>query len=98
MQEFFSFNFPLREYFFVIRPPPKKFSNGPSLRKVMAGVGGDFLRCIDYFLLTFSLYEFFRSGHEYFFGITWGACEFVFDQFPLVRIFVFLYFAHPHAT
>ena len=67
----------------------------------MAGVGGgkgDFLRCIDYFLLTFSLYEFFRSGYEYFFRITWGACEFVFDQFPLVRIFVFLYFARPHAT
>ena len=61
------------------------------LYKVMAGVGGgkgDFLRYIDYFLLTFSLYEFFRSGHEYFFRITWGACEFVFVQFPLVRIFV----------
>ena len=58
----------------------------------MTGVGGgkgDFLRCIDYFLLTFSLYEFFRSGHEYFFRITWGACEFVFDQFPLVRILFF---------
>ena len=80
-KNFFSFNFPLREYYFVIRPSPNKFSNGPSLRKVMAGMGGgggggkgDFLRCIDYFLLTFSLYEFFRSGHEYFFRITWGAC------------------------
>ena len=40
MQEFFSFNFPLREYFFELRPPPNKFSNGPSLRKVMAGMGG----------------------------------------------------------
>ena len=45
MQEFnfnfnFSFNFPLREYFFVIRPSPNKFSNGPSLRKVMSGMGG----------------------------------------------------------
>ena len=28
---FFSFNFPLREYFFGLRPPPHKFSNGPSL-------------------------------------------------------------------
>ena len=31
---FFSFNFPLREYFFVLRkppPPPHKFSNGLSL-------------------------------------------------------------------
>ena len=33
VHEFFSFNFPLREYFFVLRtpPPPHKFSNGPSL-------------------------------------------------------------------
>ena len=31
MHEFFSFNFPLREYFLVLRPPPHKFSNGPSL-------------------------------------------------------------------
>ena len=34
MQEFFSFNFPLPEYFFfyfVCPPPPHKFSNGPSL-------------------------------------------------------------------
>ena len=33
MQEFFSFNFPLREYFFFTSsaPPPHKFSNGPSL-------------------------------------------------------------------
>ena len=31
---FFSFNFPLRKYFFVLRPPhlPHKFSNGPSLK------------------------------------------------------------------
>ena len=31
---FFSFNFPLREYFFCISPAPTphKFSNGPSLR------------------------------------------------------------------
>ena len=27
---FFSFNFALREFFFVLRPPPDKFSNGPS--------------------------------------------------------------------
>ena len=34
VQEFFSFNFRLREFFFVLRPPPPphKFSNGPSLR------------------------------------------------------------------
>ena len=34
MQEFFSFNFPLRELFFCTSPaplPPNKFSNGPSL-------------------------------------------------------------------
>ena len=34
MHEFFSFDFPLREYiFFVLSPPPPpyKFSNGPSL-------------------------------------------------------------------
>ena len=32
--EFFSFNFLLREYFFLdfARSPPHKFSNGPSLR------------------------------------------------------------------
>ena len=34
---FFSFNFPLREYFFCTSPapppPPDKFSNGPSLRE-----------------------------------------------------------------
>ena len=37
MQEFFSVNFPLREFFFfVLRPPspPHKFSNGPSLTRV----------------------------------------------------------------
>ena len=27
---FFSFNFPLREYFFGTSPAPHKFSNGPS--------------------------------------------------------------------
>ena len=37
MDIFFSFNFPLRQYFFVLRPPfpaprPNKFSNGPFLR------------------------------------------------------------------
>ena len=33
MQEFFSFNFPLPEYFFFyfVCPPPHKFSNAPSL-------------------------------------------------------------------
>ena len=32
VHEFFSFNFPLREYFSVLRPPPPhKFSNGPSV-------------------------------------------------------------------
>ena len=32
MQEFFSFNFPLRDFFFVyFARPPHKFSNGPSL-------------------------------------------------------------------
>ena len=37
MQEFFSFNFLLREYYFCTSPapppppPPNKFSNGPSL-------------------------------------------------------------------
>ena len=30
VHEFFSFDFPLREYFFVVRPSPRKFSNGPS--------------------------------------------------------------------
>ena len=33
MLEFFSFHITLREYFFVLRPPPphsNKFSNGPS--------------------------------------------------------------------
>ena len=31
--EFFSFNFPLRDYFFCTSPapPPHKFSDGPSL-------------------------------------------------------------------
>ena len=28
---FFSLNFPLHEFFFVPRPPPHNFSNGPSL-------------------------------------------------------------------
>ena len=28
---FFSLNFPLHEFFFVLRPPPPNFSNGPSL-------------------------------------------------------------------
>ena len=32
MHELFSFNFPLREYFFCTSPAPHKFSNGPSLR------------------------------------------------------------------
>ena len=34
MQYFFSFNFPLSEFLFLYfaRPPPDKFSNGPSLR------------------------------------------------------------------
>ena len=32
VHEFFSFNFPLREYFLCTSPPtPHKFSNGPSL-------------------------------------------------------------------
>ena len=31
MHEFFSFNSPLREYFFCTSPPPDKFSNDPSL-------------------------------------------------------------------
>ena len=33
LYEFFSFNFPLHEYFFCTSPPrpPYKFSNGPSL-------------------------------------------------------------------
>ena len=35
VHEFFSFNFPLREYIFCTSkatpPPPHKFSNGPSL-------------------------------------------------------------------
>ena len=32
MHEFFSFNFPLQEFFLVIRPlPPNKVSNCPSL-------------------------------------------------------------------
>ena len=41
VHEFFSFNFPLREYFFfVLRPPPPphKFSNVPSLRKSLVQV------------------------------------------------------------
>ena len=28
----FRINFPLREYIFVLRPPPHTFSNGPSPR------------------------------------------------------------------
>ena len=31
MPEFFSFNFLCANIFFVLRPPPHKFSNGPSL-------------------------------------------------------------------
>ena len=31
MHEFFSFNFPFREYFFCTSPAPHKFSNCPSL-------------------------------------------------------------------
>ena len=31
VQEFFSFNFPLREFFFCTSPAPHKFCNGPSL-------------------------------------------------------------------
>ena len=35
---FFSFNFPLREYFFCTWPPrPHKFSNGPSLSRKWDG-------------------------------------------------------------
>ena len=35
--EYFSFNFPLYEYFwcFASHPPPHKFSNGPSLKKIL---------------------------------------------------------------
>ena len=38
LQEFFSFNLPLREFFFGTSPappPPHKFSNGPSLMKLL---------------------------------------------------------------
>ena len=40
MQEFFSFNFPLREFFFsyLAPPPPDEFSNGPSLRTLISVV------------------------------------------------------------
>ena len=49
---FFSFIFPLREYFFCTSPapPPHKFSNGPSLTKrakksqISYGKVADFLR------------------------------------------------------
>ena len=38
VHEFFSFNFPLREYIFLYfarpPPPPHKFSNGPSLKEI----------------------------------------------------------------
>ena len=40
VQEFFSFNFPLLEFFFVLRPPPHppphQFSNGPSLKNLVS--------------------------------------------------------------
>ena len=99
VQEFFSFNFPLREYFLVLRPPPNKFSNGSSLRKVMVGGGkGDFLRCIGYFLLTFSLYEFFRSGLENFIGLLGVHVNLFWFNFPLCEYLFFLYFARLHAT
>ena len=44
VHEFFSFSFPLREYFFVLRPPPpppppNKFSNGPSLNRLSVSSG-----------------------------------------------------------
>ena len=43
MHEFFSCNFPLREYFFCTSPPPPapaphKFSNGPSLSIILKQV------------------------------------------------------------
>ena len=40
MHEFFSFNFPLREYFFCTSPapPPPKFSNGPSFSHEVSGI------------------------------------------------------------
>ena len=43
VHEFFSFNFPLRVYFFfVLRPHPHthKFSNGPSLRSTSGSLAG----------------------------------------------------------
>ena len=42
MHEFFSFNFPLREYFFWYPPPPppNKFSNGPSLMSLRQKLNG----------------------------------------------------------
>ena len=38
VQEFFSFNFPLREFFFVLRPVfyLAQFSNGPSLKNLVS--------------------------------------------------------------
>ena len=42
VHEFFSFNFPLRVFFFCTSPPPHphKFSNGPSLRSTRGRLAG----------------------------------------------------------
>ena len=40
VHEFFSFNFPLREYFFWYSPLPNKFANGPSLMSLRQQLNG----------------------------------------------------------
>ena len=61
MLNFFSLNFPLREYFFDTSPAPprprprasNKFSDGPSLRNVKC-LMSDFLRCMSDLLCLMS--------------------------------------------
>ena len=47
-KNFFSFNFPLREFYFCTSPsPPHKFSNGPSLRVTLSVLSSFEFKSVD---------------------------------------------------
>ena len=56
---------------------------------MVGGGKGDFLRSIDYFLLKVSLYELFRSGHEYFLGLLGVHVNLFLFNFPLCEYLFF---------
>ena len=63
---FFSWYFPLHEFFFVFSPPPHHFSNGPSLSNGCCCVGY-------HFLVRISL----RFGTAGWYGIMKGKIRFL---------------------